>query len=268
MQTGTECSSLPITRSSSESIIWDVEVLTDWEFLEKKKLVFSKNKVRSTATSGAGIVSFKAWILSKGALMWYSKPFFLLTAHCTKGPKCSHRTNMIQETWQAFSSMILQSWCLIQAFALSAVAEHITSQILSSSAEQVGCEWSAFSVLSEIYTVQGSSHAWPIMHSLQWSQELHFFMPDWERGVYTLIPDKHYFRYTWWRVIMFVVKLHLPGLATVLKKWFETKEAPKHFTPTITILREREWASNHWSLWLLFAQEAHSQHEPFDYQLS
>jgi len=33
---------------------------------------------------------------------------------------------------------------------------------------------------------------------------------------------------------MFVVKLHLPGLSTVVKTWFETKEAPKHFTPFIT----------------------------------
>lgn len=33
---------------------------------------------------------------------------------------------------------------------------------------------------------------------------------------------------------MFVVKLHLPGLGTVLKNWFETKEAPKHFTPSVT----------------------------------
>lgn len=37
-----------------------------------------------------------------------------------------------------------------------------------------------------------------------------------------------------------VAKLHLPGLGTVLEKCFETKEAPKHFPPIITILKEKE----------------------------
>lgn len=83
--------------------------------------------------------------------------FFLLTAHCTQRPKCSHRTSMIQETWQAFSSMILHSWRLTQPLAQSAGAEPVTGQMLPSSAGQVGPGGvGLLSVLPEIYTVRGA----------------------------------------------------------------------------------------------------------------
>lgn len=62
-----------------------------------------------------------------------------------------------------------------------------------------------------------------------------------------------------------VAKLHLPGLGTVLEKCFETKEAPKHFPPIITILKEKEWATIDHPGYLLL--KCIDSTQPFDCQL-
>lgn len=64
-------------------------------------------------------------------------------------------------------------------------------------------------------------------------------MSDQVRRVYKYIADFSIISGTHDGDGTFVVKLRLLGLGTVLKKWFETKEASKHFTPIITILTGR-----------------------------
>lgn len=54
---------------------------------------------------------------------------------------------------QAVTRTVLYSWYLIQLCAQSAVAEQVISQMLPSSAGQVGSGWPAFS-WSEIYIGQ------------------------------------------------------------------------------------------------------------------